>query len=99
MGSQNCLRFKNRMGGQNCLRFKIRLATCVPAIRLQQLSLAFLKCFSLVSASFSHFFNLINDQAASEYSFDIEHAYSSSNEASACSVEPGSAEDVAEIVS
>jgi FAD/FMN-containing dehydrogenase len=35
---------------------------------------------------------------APEYSFDIEHAYSSSNEASACSVEPGSAEDVSEIL-
>jgi hypothetical protein len=30
--------------------------------------------------------------------FDIEHAYSSSNEVSTCSVEPGSAEDVGEIV-
>ncbi|KAF8486357.1 FAD-binding domain-containing protein [Russula ochroleuca] len=33
-----------------------------------------------------------------EYLFDIEHAYSSSNEASACLVEPGSAEDVGEIL-
>ncbi|KAH9990399.1 hypothetical protein BJV77DRAFT_1124207 [Russula vinacea] len=35
---------------------------------------------------------------ASEYLFDIEHATPSSTEASACSVEPGSAEDVSEIV-
>ncbi|KAH9990418.1 FAD-binding domain-containing protein [Russula vinacea] len=33
-----------------------------------------------------------------EYLVDIEHAYSSSNEASACSVEPGSSEDVGEIL-
>jgi hypothetical protein len=40
----------------------------------------------------------MDDQAASEYLFDIEHFSSSSTEASACSVEPGSAEDVGEIV-
>jgi hypothetical protein len=37
-------------------------------------------------------------QAASEYLLDIEHAAPSSTEASACSVEPGSVEDVSEIV-
>ncbi|KAH9990398.1 FAD-binding domain-containing protein [Russula vinacea] len=35
---------------------------------------------------------------ASEYLFDIEHASPSSTETSACSVEPGSAEDVSEIL-
>ncbi|KAF8486369.1 FAD dependent oxidoreductase [Russula ochroleuca] len=35
---------------------------------------------------------------ASEYLLDIEHAAPSSTEASACSVEPGSAEDVSEIL-
>ncbi|KAF8486365.1 FAD dependent oxidoreductase [Russula ochroleuca] len=35
---------------------------------------------------------------ASEYLFDIEHFSPSSTEASACSVEPGSAEDVSEIL-
>ncbi|KAH9990419.1 hypothetical protein BJV77DRAFT_1068929 [Russula vinacea] len=35
---------------------------------------------------------------APEYLFDIEHAFSSSSEVSACSVEPGSAEDVGEIL-
>jgi hypothetical protein len=40
----------------------------------------------------------MDDQADPEYSFDISHAASSSTEASACSVEPGSAEDVSEIV-
>jgi hypothetical protein len=41
----------------------------------------------------------MSDQAASEYLFDIEHGTPSSTEASACSVEPGCAEDVGEIVS
>ncbi|KAF8486373.1 FAD dependent oxidoreductase [Russula ochroleuca] len=35
---------------------------------------------------------------ASQYVFDIEHAFSSSTEASACSVEPGSAEDLSKIL-
>ena len=39
------------------------------------------------------------DQAAPEYSLDISHAASSSSQASTCSVEPGSAEDVSKIVS
>jgi hypothetical protein len=43
-------------------------------------------------------FNLMGDQAAPEYLFDISHAASSSSEASACSVEPGSPEDVSKIV-
>jgi hypothetical protein len=37
-------------------------------------------------------------QAASEYSFDILHSAPSASEASVCSVEPGSAEDVGKIV-
>jgi hypothetical protein len=41
----------------------------------------------------------MNDIAAPEYSFDIEHVFSSSNLPSACSVEPGSAKDVSKIVS
>ena len=41
----------------------------------------------------------MRDQAALEYSLDISHAASSSSQASTCSVEPGSAEDVSKIVS
>ena len=41
----------------------------------------------------------MGDQATPEYSFDISHVVSSSSEASACSVEPGSAEDLSKIVS
>jgi hypothetical protein len=41
----------------------------------------------------------MGDQAAPEYLLDISHAASSSSQASACSVEPGSAEDVSKIVS
>jgi hypothetical protein len=42
---------------------------------------------------------LICVQAAPEYSSDIYHASNSSSQASACSVEPGSARDVSKIVS
>ena len=51
--------------------------------------------------SFSHLwhFILMHDQAAPEYMLDISHAASSSSQASTCSVEPGSAEDVSKIVS
>jgi hypothetical protein len=38
-------------------------------------------------------------QAAPEYLLDMSHASASSLEASVCSVEPGSAEDVSKIVS
>jgi hypothetical protein len=43
--------------------------------------------------------DLISSQAAPEYLFDLSHASASSSEASVCSVEPGSTEDVSEIVS
>ena len=46
----------------------------------------------------SHFI-LTGDQATPEYLLDISHAASSSSQASTCSVEPGSAEDVSKIVS
>ena len=39
-----------------------------------------------------------HDQASPEYSYDISHASISSTQASACSVEPGSAEDLGKIV-
>ena len=42
---------------------------------------------------------LISVQASPEYLSDIHHASNSSSEASACSVEPGSADDVSKIVS
>ena len=79
----------------------IPLTSCILVIRLQQLSPAFHKYSTHVSASFSHFryCHLMDSQAATEYLLDIEHAYTSSTEDSACSVEPGSAEDVGEIVS
>jgi hypothetical protein len=41
----------------------------------------------------------MGDQATLEYSFDISHAVSSSSEASTCSVEPDTTEDVSKIVS
>jgi hypothetical protein len=44
-------------------------------------------------------FILTGDQAVPEYFLDISHAISSSSQASICSVEPGSAEDVSKIVS
>ena len=43
--------------------------------------------------------NLMNNQANPEYLLDIFHASTSSTQASVCSVEPGSTEDVAKIVS
>ena len=45
-----------------------------------------------------YYFRLNMDQASSNYLSDISHASLSSTEASACSVEPGSSEDVSEIV-
>jgi hypothetical protein len=42
---------------------------------------------------------LISVKAAPEYSSDIYHASNASSQASACSVEPGSARDVSKIVS
>ena len=42
---------------------------------------------------------MMGDQATPEYLSDISHAASSSSQASACSVEPGSAKDVSKIVS
>ena len=42
--------------------------------------------------------NLMDDKASPDYLNDISHASLSSTEASACSVEPGSAEDVSKIV-
>ena len=50
-----------------------------------------------VILSLSHS-NLIGYQASPEYLSDILHAGSSSTQASACSVEPGSVEDVSKIV-
>jgi len=47
----------------------------------------------------SHFILMRDDQAAPEYFLNISHAASSSSQASTCSVEPGSAEDVSKIVS
>jgi len=41
----------------------------------------------------------MGDQAASEYLIDMSHASAASSQASTCSVEPGSAEDVSKIVS
>ena len=51
--------------------------------------------------SLSHLLCLIlmPDQATPEYFLDISHAASTSSQASTCSVEPGSAEDVSKIVS
>ena len=43
--------------------------------------------------------NLVGNQATPEYLLDMSHASASSSEASVCSVEPGSAEDVSKIVS
>ena len=43
--------------------------------------------------------NLMDNQATTEYLLDISHASASSSQASVCSVEPGSTEDVSKIVS
>jgi hypothetical protein len=43
--------------------------------------------------------NLMSSQATPEYLLDLSHASASSSEASVCSVEPGSTEDVSKIVS
>ena len=52
------------------------------------------KCIIL----FLYNFRLKMDQASTNYLSDISHASLSSTEASACSVEPGSSEDVSKIV-
>ena len=44
------------------------------------------------------YYHLMGDQAAPEYLLDMAHASASSSEMSACSVEPGSTEDVSRIV-
>jgi hypothetical protein len=44
------------------------------------------------------YFNLMDDQAAPEYLLGMAHTSASSSEVSACSVEPGSTEDVSKIV-
>ena len=89
------------MAGQKPWRIALPLTPRIPAIKLQQPSLALHKYFSLVRASFNHsliYSNLMDNLAAPEYLFDIEHAFSSSSLAAACSVEPGTAEDVSKIV-
>jgi hypothetical protein len=45
------------------------------------------------------YINLMANQATPEYLLDTSHASASSSQASVCSVEPGSAEDVGKIVS
>jgi hypothetical protein len=47
----------------------------------------------------SRYSNLMGNQATPEYLLDLSHASASSTQASVCSVEPGSAEDVSKIVS
>jgi hypothetical protein len=71
------------------------------AIRLQQPSPVLHKYFSPVRAPciICHVAKLINFQASPEYSSDLHHASNLSSQVSACSVEPGSAEDVSKIVS
>ena len=54
--------------------------------------------FPRMSLSHLLHFILMPDQAAPEYLLDIFQASSSSSQASACSVEPGSPEDVSKIV-
>ena len=54
--------------------------------------------FPRMSLSHLCHFILMDDQAAPEYLLDIFHASSSSSQASTCSVEPGSAEDISKIV-
>jgi hypothetical protein len=52
----------------------------------------------IILSSGLRYSNLMGDQAAPEYLLDMAHASASSSEVSACSVEPGSTEDVSEIV-
>jgi hypothetical protein len=61
-------------------------------------------CFTSISSMYvRHVWftvrKLISGQAAPEYLLDIHHASNANSEASACSVEPGSAGDVSKIVS
>ena len=53
----------------------------------------------ILSFCFAIYSNLIGEQAKPEYFLDLSHASASSSEASVCSVEPGTAEDVGKIVS
>jgi len=73
----------------------------MPEIRLKQLSSVFPEYFAPVRVSYPiyHVAKLMSNLPAPEYLSDISHADSWSAESSACSVEPGSAEDVRKIVS
>jgi hypothetical protein len=72
---------------------------CVLAMRLQQLSLVIPKSFSPVSPVLLFIVLYSNGYPASSgYSLDISHPAPSASEASVCSVEPGTAEDVSKIV-
>jgi hypothetical protein len=86
--------------GKKTWKRLVPLTSCVPAVRLQKVSLALHKSFTLVSATLSHLHNsnMTGYQASSEYISDISHAASSSTQKSACSVEPGTVEDVSKIV-
>src|SRR6266849_2644057 len=89
------------MVGQKPSRSIISQTFYVPVIRSRKPSLAHHKSFSLVSVASPHLwrFSLMDDQASPEYSIDISHPPAASSQASTCSVEPGSAEDVGKIVS
>ena len=60
------------------------------------------KCFTLVSTPYPIVVPTVEHadpwKAVTEYVSDNEHAYLSSSEVSACSVEPGSIKDVGQIV-
>ncbi len=72
----------------------------VHAVGLQQPSQMLHKYFILVCAPYiACYHKLIGVQAAPEYLSDTLHTYKQCSEVSACSVEPGSAEDVSKIVS
>ena len=93
-----------RMESQQPWRRAIPQTSYVPAMTLQQQSQALAphKYFILVRRSliYPHFrVILMRDQAEPEFLLDISHFVSSSSQASTCSVEPGSAEDVSKIVS
>ncbi len=89
------------MVGQKPSRSVTPQTFCVPAIRSRKPSRAHHKSFSLVSVASPHLwcFILMYDQASPEYLIDISHPSAASSQASTCSVEPGSAEDVSKIVS
>jgi hypothetical protein len=75
------------------------LSTCDQiAATISCASQVFSPCERVILSFCLRYSNLMDNQATPEYLLDISHAAASSSEASVCSVEPGSTEDVSKIV-